>query len=261
MRDIINKPMSDEQLLETAREIYRRGWHTIKLYFMIGHPSERMEDVQAIADLCKKVLAKGRTILGKRAKVHVGLSTFIPKPHTPFQWVACDSVEDIKAKQALLRKALRGKGFKLNWNEPRETMLEAWLSRGDRRIGSVIEAAWRSGAKFDAWQEHHRHQAWMEAFEANNLDPQFYTHRERQPEEILPWDHISAAVEKTYLLEDYRLSKVRETRVDCREHCFACGILPEFKELRHSYPGDGWACPDVRPTRKSEAEPIASVHE
>jgi hypothetical protein len=261
MREIINKPVTNEQLLMTVREIFKRGWHTIKLYFMIGHPSERMEDVQAIVDLCRAVLAEGRAIIGKRAKVHVGVSTFVPKPHTPFQWVSCDTLEQIRAKQTLLKKALRGKGFKLNWNEPRETMLQAWLARGDRRMGPVIEAAWRRGAKFDAWQEHHQHQTWMAAFAAVGLDPQFYTHRERDLEEILPWDHISIAVEKTYLLEDYYWSTAGKTRLDCREQCFACGILPEFKELRRQYPGKGWACPDVRPARKSDVEPVITFHE
>ncbi|MGD0708968.1 MAG: B12-binding domain-containing radical SAM protein, partial [Anaerolineaceae bacterium] len=152
MRNIINKPISDENLIETAKAIYGRGWQTIKLYFMIGHPEETMDDVKAIADLCKQVITEGHKAIGHRASLHVGISTFVPKPHTPFQWVAMDSVEQIQAKQALLRQELRGPGMKLNWTDPKETMLEAWLSRGDRRMGSVILRAWQLGAKFDAWQ-------------------------------------------------------------------------------------------------------------
>jgi radical SAM family uncharacterized protein len=253
MREIINKPVSTEQLLETAREIYKRGWTTIKLYFMIGHPSETLEDVQAIADLCKTVLAEGRKMIGGRAKVHAGVSTFVPKPHTPFQWVPCDTTEQIEAKQDLLKRELRGKGLKLNWNSPLETLLEAWLSRGDRRMAEVVYLAWKKGAKFDAWKEHFNYAAWMQAFEEAYLDPDFYTHRERLIDEIFPWEHISTSVRKKFLTEDYLWSQRGKTRVDCRERCFACGILPTFAELRSQNPGEVWQCPEVKP--KSQRQP------
>jgi len=254
MREIINKPVSTAQVLDTAREIYRHGWHTIKLYFMIGHPQETLEDVQAIADLCKQVLAVGREIVGGRAHVTAGVSTFVPKPHTPFQWVPCDTVEQIRAKQSLLKRSLRGPGLKLNWNHPEGTMLEAWLSRGDRRMGQVIEQAWRRGARFDAWQDHLRMDAWLAAFEATGLDPAFYTHRERPIDETLPWDHIDAGVRKAFLTEDYLWSLRGRTRVDCRERCFACGILPRFADLRRLNPGDVWECPEVRSPVRVPAE-------
>ncbi|HKY83344.1 MAG TPA: TIGR03960 family B12-binding radical SAM protein [Anaerolineales bacterium] len=257
MRQIINKPVSTAQVLDTAREIYRHGWHTIKLYFMIGHPQETLEDVQAIADLCKQVLAVGREIVGGRAHVTAGVSTFVPKPHTPFQWVPCDTVEQIRAKQALLKRSLRGPGLKLNWNHPEETMLEAWLSRGDRRMGQIIEQAWRRGARFDAWQDHLRMDAWLAAFEATGLDPAFYTHRERPIDETLPWDHIDAGVRKAFLTEDYLWSLRGRTRVDCRERCFACGILPRFADLRRLNPGDVWECPEVRSPVRVPAEILA----
>jgi radical SAM family uncharacterized protein len=257
MREIINKPVSSEQLLQTAAEIYSRGWHTIKLYFMIGHPSETLEDVQAIADLCKAVLAEGQKIIGKRAKVHAGVSTFIPKPHTPFQWVQCDTEAQIEAKQALLKKQLRGRGLKLNWNNPKETMLEAWLSRGDRRMSAVVELAWQLGAKFDAWQEFFSYDIWMQAFRELEIDPSFYTHRERPIDETLPWDHIDAGVKKQFLTEDYLWSERGQTRVDCRERCFACGILPKYADLRRANPGDLWQCPEVHsPSRKPIVDPI-----
>lgn len=252
MREIINKPVSTPQLLDTAREIYSRGWTTIKLYFMIGHPSETINDVQAIADLCKAVLAEGRKVLGNRAKVHAGVSTFVPKPHTPFQWVSCDTVENIRAKQDLLKRQLRGKGLKLNWNNPEETMLEAWLSRGDRRLAQVIYQAWMNGAKFDAWHEHFNFQAWREAFTALGLDPAFYTHRQRPIDETFPWEHISTTIRKKFLTEDYLWSQAGDTRVDCRNQCFACGILPTFAEIRREHPGKAWGCPEVKSRRKGD---------
>jgi len=261
MRQVINKPVSTEQVLQTAREIYGHGWHTIKLYFMIGHPSETLDDVQAIADLCRAVLQEGRRAMGHRAQVHAGVSTFVPKPHTPFQWVPCDSTEQIQRKQTLLKQALRGPGLKLSWTKPEETMLEAWLSRGDRRMGRVIEAAWKRGARFDAWQEHFRQEAWAAAFAEVGLDPAFYTHRERPIDEVLPWDHIDAAVGKRFLTEDYLWSLQGRTRLDCREQCFACGVLPKFAELRRQHPGEAWECPEVRSPQRAQPEllPLTQV--
>jgi radical SAM family uncharacterized protein len=252
MRRIINKYIPDEQILQTVREIYRRGWTTIKLYFMIGHPSETLEDVQAIADLCQRVLAEGRKVLGMKAKVHAGVSTFVPKPHTPFQWASCDTIEQILAKQDLLKRSLRDRNIKLSWNEPQETLLEAWLSRGDRRLAEVIESAWRRGARFDAWGEQRNFQAWMEAFAEHGLDPAFYTHRPRRADEVFPWDHISVGVRKSYLFQDFRMSLEGQIRIDCRQQCFACGILPTFTDLRRQNPGDFWKCPEV----KSPARPL-----
>ncbi len=246
MRQIINKPISTEQLMDTVREIFSHGWTTVKLYFMIGHPSETLEDVQAIVDVCHAVLKEGRRHVGNRARVHAGVSTFIPKPHTPFQWVACDSVESIRAKQNLLRGALRGSGFKLTWVDPAITQHEAWLSRGDRRTGQVIYRAWQLGCKFDAWQEGFRSELWLQAFADCGLDPAFYSHRERGADEILPWQHISTAVRGKYLRQEYRWSQAGRTRGDCRDQCYACGILPEFNDLRVTIPDEAWKCPPVR---------------
>jgi hypothetical protein len=249
MREIINKPVSTQQLLNTAREIYSRGWTTIKLYFMIGHPAETLEDVQAIVDLCKAVRNEGRKVIGKRAKVHAGVSTFVPKPHTPFQWVPCDTVDQIISKQNLLRRELRGQGLKLNWNNPQETQLEAWLSRGDRRLAEVVYQAWARGAKFDAWQEHFDYQIWLDAFDSTGLDPGFYTHRPRKIDETFPWEHLSTTLRKKFLTEDYKWSLEGKTRIDCRERCFACGILPTFADLRRMNPGEEWQCPEVKSKR------------
>jgi radical SAM family uncharacterized protein len=259
MRRIINKFIPDGQILETAREIYRRGWTTIKLYFMIGHPSETLDDVKAIADLCKAVLAEGRKMVGGRAKVHAGVSTFVPKPHTPFQWVSCDTVEQIEAKQTLLKRELRDKNIKLTWTAPEDTMLEAWLSRGDRRMAEVIHTAWKNGARFDAWQDQRRYPVWLEAFAANDLDPAFYTHRPRRADEVFPWDHISSGVRKKYLFDDFRRSLEGEIRIDCREHCFACGILPHFAQMRRENPGDTWKCPEVKSPASNEKFSVICV--
>jgi len=258
MRKIINKYVPTQQVLDTASEVFDRGWRTIKLYFMIGHPSETLEDVQAIVDLARAVLAQGRRVHGKAAQVNVGVSTFVPKPHTPFQWVPLDAEENIQEKQALLRNGLRGKGLKLSWTEPEETRVEALLSRGDRRLGRVIHRAWQLGARFDAWGEHFKPEAWWAAMTEADLDPDFYTHRQRSLEEILPWDHIDVAVRKTFLVQDYLMSQQSETRIDCRDHCFACGILPTFALLRSETAADAWECPEVKPkqSRDRHAVPV-----
>ena len=245
LRAIINKPIPDRQLLDTSREIYSRGWHTIKLYFMIGHPTETLEDVQAIADLSKQVLAVGKEIIGRRAKVHTSVSTFVPKPHTPFQWVGVAPIDEIQDKLDLLQSEIRGKGLKLNWNDPQETHFEAWLSRGDRRLASVIQHAWENGARFDAWQEHFDFDIWLEAFASTGVDPGFYTTRARDTDEAFPWDHINTGVKKSFLLEDYHWSQQGKIRPDCRGECFACGILPAYNDLRHINPGELWLCPEV----------------
>ncbi|MEZ4645064.1 MAG: TIGR03960 family B12-binding radical SAM protein [Chloroflexota bacterium] len=249
MRNTINKYVSHEELLETAREIYRRDWRTIKLYFMIGHPLEEIEDVQAIADLARAVLAEGRKFHGNKASVNVGVSTFIPKPHTPFQWEPMDETDNVYEKLALLKDAFRGAGLRLRWNEPQESVFEGFLSRGDRRMADVVELAWRKGAKFDAWMEHFAQDAWRDALDEMGLDPHFYTHRKRRIDEVFPWEHIDVAVTKKFLTQDYLMSQQQETRVDCRHNCFACGILPKLRDLRRETSEDAWECPPV-PKRK-----------
>ena len=247
MRNMINKYVPDEQVLETARAVYSRGWRTIKFYFMIGHPDETIEDVWAIIDLCKAVLREGQKILGNKANVNVGVSTFIPKPHTPFQWVPQDSTEQVLEKQRLLKDQIRGKGLHLRWNDTESSEFEGFLSRGDRRMGRAIHRAWELGCKFDAWQDHHFHNRWLQALEEVGLTPEFYNNRERAEDEMFPWDHIDAAVHKKFLLEDYLMSIKGETRVDCRDKCFACGILPKFKETRSQTSAEAWECPPVKP--------------
>ncbi|MBC7811919.1 MAG: TIGR03960 family B12-binding radical SAM protein [Burkholderiales bacterium] len=263
MRDIINKSVSDDVVLEAARAVYSRGWRTIKFYFMIGHPEETLEDVQAIIDLCKKTLAEGRKLLGNKANVNVGVSTFIPKPHTPFQWVPQDTPEKINAKHRLLKDQLRGNGLHLRWNDIESSEFEGFLARGDRRLCRVVHRAWQLGCKFDAWQDQHFHGLWLQAFDEAELSPQFYTHRERSIEEIFPWEHIDVAVHKKFLIEDYLMSIKQETRVDCRDDCFACGVLPKFAKIRAQTDDLAWECPPVVPIserkKKSGGDRVPNV--
>jgi hypothetical protein len=174
-----------------------------------------------------------------------------------------DTPENIQAKQTLLKRRLRGKGLKLNWTDPEMTRLETLLARGDRRLGRVIHRAWQLGARFDAWDEHFRPQAWWSALEEAGLDPDFYTRRPRPIDEVFPWDHINVAVRKKYLAQDYAMSQQGETRVDCRERCFACGILPAFATVRSQTPPGAWECPEVKPKteRHKHAIPLTPIGE
>ncbi len=243
LRNVINKPISDEELMATVRSIFEHGWKSVKLYFMIGHPQETLDDVRAIAELCKAVLAEGRRIAGGRARVHAGISTFIPKPHTPFQWAAFNRLEELQEKLDLLHEGLHGAKVKMTWNDPNASLLEAWLARGDRRMADVIYRAWQDGARFDAWSDQFELTHWQKAFEQAGLDPDFYSHRARGLDETLPWDHISAGVRKSFLKADYHWSEQGRIRPDCRGQCYSCGILSAFNELRLIAPNGGWKCP------------------
>jgi radical SAM family uncharacterized protein len=243
LRGVINKPVADEELLAVAEEVYSRGWKTVKLYFMIGHPTQTLDDVAAIADLAKQVRAVGRQTLGGRAQVNVSVSTLVPKPHTPFQWVPLAAEDDVRAQQDYLKENLRGPGLKLNWNNYQETLLEAVLSRGDRRLGAAIHRAWQLGSRFDGWSDQFKVEAWRQAFRETGIDLGFYAWRERSLEEVLPWDHIDTGVTKRYLVRDYQDSLRGETRLDCREQCYACGILTAFPEERAAVPAGAWGCP------------------
>jgi len=244
MRALINKPIQAEQLLETARQIYSRGWTTIKLYFMIGQPTETLEDVQAIADLCKEVLKEGRRLIGKKATLHTGISTFVPKPHTPFQWSALEPLERVLEKQNLLKDQLRAPGMKMTWSNPRETILESVLSRGDRRLGEVIEYAWRHGAKFDAWNDQFNFNVWMDGLDAAGLNPDFYTSRPRELDEVMPWEHLSTGVSRQYLEREYRNAMAGRLTPDCRDQCLSCGIVPAFAGQQPQKSGVQWFCPE-----------------
>ncbi len=240
LRQVINKPIATESVLQVAEEVYSRGWTTIKLYFMIGHPTQTEQDVDAIVGLARKVREIGRRHSGGRAKVRVSVSTLVPKPHTPFQWLPLADEVDIRAHIERLRRGLRGRGLEVSWNDPLETLFEAALSRGDRRLADVVQRAWELGARFDAWQEQFSFDTWAQAFAEAGLDPQWYARRPRPVEERLPWDHISTGVRKEFLIEEYRRALHGETTVDCREQCHACGILREIEKQRQ---GAVWGCP------------------
>jgi radical SAM family uncharacterized protein len=243
MRNTINKPISSDQLLAVTREIYERGWQTIKLYFMIGLPGETDEDVLAISDLCKQVIRIGHQVMGRRASLNVSVGTFVPKPHTPFQWEPVNTSEQIQEKQELLRKTMKGSGIKFNWTDPKETTLEALLSRGDRRMGEVIFTAWKNGAKFDAWHETDYSDIWLGAFKECKLDPDSYLYREREEDEIFPWDMIDSGISKKYLWREHQNSQKELITSDCRQSCHACGIIPSITPLVNYKDTEKWFCP------------------
>ncbi len=243
MRRVINKMMPEEQILTVTEDLFSRGWRTIKLYFMIGHPSETLDDVRAIARLGQAVLQQGRKHHGRKARVNLGVSTFIPKPHTPFQWTARDQLDHIQAKLKLLKETARGRGLELKWNDPQETLFEGLLSRGDRRLAEVIRRAWQLGARFDGWQEHFDFEIWQQALKEENLSWDFYTHRPRSLDELLPWDHIDTGVRKDYLVQEFSQSQRGETQADCRNGCVACGILTAYRQEREAQAAGTWQCP------------------
>ena len=245
LRDVINKPIASQDLLQTAAEVYSRGWTTIKMYFMIGHPTQTDEDVEAIAQLTQQVLQVGRERIGRKAKVRVGVSTLVPKPHTPFQWVPLEQTGQINRHVKILQEGLRDRSISFSWNDPRETIMEAFLTRGDRRMSDVIEKAWELGAKLDAWGEHFEFKVWQQAFDELELDMDWYLYRDRSLDEVLPWDHISAGLHKEFLHEEYRNTFLGGVVDDCREHCFSCGILGNFKEERRETEDEAWCCPPL----------------
>ena len=203
MREVIQKGVSEEELLRTVELAYSQGWHTVKLYFMIGLPTETLEDVEHIARLARRVLAVGRRSRGGRARVRVGVSTFVPKSHTPFQWFPQDSRESILEKQALLRSSLGDRAIKLNWNDPENSAVEALLSLGDRRVGRAIRRAWELGSRLDSWGEWFDFKRWDQACRETGVDIDWYVHRSRSEDEVFPWDHIKIHTKRWVLKWEY----------------------------------------------------------
>jgi radical SAM family uncharacterized protein len=225
LRDIINKGVSDEEIARCAELAFRRGWSALKLYFMIGLPGETMDDVLAIADICRRILEVGRRYHGGKAQVKVNVSTFVPKVATPFMWSGQDTTAEIEAKVAALRKATHGRGLDLRWSDPRSSILEAALGRGDRRLNAVVRRAWRNGAHFDAWHGHFDYERWRAAFEAEGLDPAWYAQRDIPLDEPLPWDHLSCGVTREFLARDYERALSGKTTADCHwGPCYNCGV-------------------------------------
>ncbi len=225
LRDVINKGVREEDLMAAAQAAFSQGWEALKLYFMIGLPTETEADVEAIAQLARRV----RDLGGSRSQVTVSVSSFVPKPHTPFQWEPQDPPQTLLAKQALLRRALRGRGLSLRWHEVGPSWIEGTLSRGDRRMAAVLEEAWRRGCRLDGWGEHFRPELWEEAFRAAGVDPAFYNSRRRAQEEIFPWDHLDSGATREFLWEENRRALTGEATPDCRwEGCYLCGVCQEL---------------------------------
>ncbi len=226
LRAVINKPVRDNELLEAATEAYRRGWNLIKLYFMIGLPTETDEDLDAIAALIAKVSGARRAHDGRRGAVNVAVSCFVPKAHTPFQWLGFRPLAEFKEKIRALRRRVRSRAIKLRFHNPERSYLEAVFSRGDRRLAPVVAEAVRLGARFDDWSEHFSFERWREAFDAAGVDPDSYAYREFAPDATLPWEHLSPRVDKTYLLAELERARRGELTGDCREvGCRLCGSV------------------------------------
>ena len=225
MRRRINKDISEADILKTAAIAFQKGWTGLKLYFMLGLPDEEMADVQAIADLVNKISDEATRAGRRGAQLRITLSTFSPKPHTPFQWVARDSEARLQEKQDSLRQALRRKSVRLSWSDAQVSLLEAALSRGDRRLGQVIRRAWQAGSVFDSWGEHFKFEKWQQAFSESGLDIDFYASRARDLDEPLPWDHIDVGVTTDFLKAEYRRALAAEVTTDCQSGaCNLCGL-------------------------------------
>lgn len=239
MRKVINKMVSEEDLIRTVAAAYAAGWRQVKLYFMCGLPTETDEDVLAIADLAKKVIDTGREASGRRdIRCTVSIGGFVPKAHTPFQWAAQLGPEETDARLARLRAAVRadrryGSAIGFRYHDGQPGVVEGLLSRGDRRLGAVIEQVWRAGARFDGWNEHFSYEAWMDAartaLAGHPVDVAWYTTRERGQHEVLPWDHIDSGLDKEWLWEDWQDALDEREVEDCRwTPCFDCGVCPQL---------------------------------
>ncbi len=241
MRDVINKNITEEDLLSSVRLAFENGWSSLKLYFMIGLPYEEDEDVEGIAHLSKKVMDEYFAIeKDKRPKGgHITLSTssFVPKAFTPFQWQGQNSSSELRRKQMIIKESIHSKHIKYNYHDSDTSRLEGVFARGDRRLGKVIYTAWKMGCVMDGWSEFFKYDTWLKAFEECGIDPDFYSKRERSFDEVLPWDHIDIGVTKEFLIKEAKLAKMAVTTKNCMEACnncgaqsFKCGICTKEKK-------------------------------
>lgn len=237
MRDVINKGVSEENLIDTVRSAFEKGWGHVKLYFMIGLPGETLEDIEGIADLGQKVVDEyfkiDRESRNKSLKVVLSTSSFVPKPFTPFQWMGQNTPEEFKNKQRHLKASIKERKISYSWHDSGVSFLEAVFARGDRRLGLVLEKAHQKGCRFDGWGEYFDLQKWTEAFEEAGIDPNFYALRNRDYDEILPWDFIDIGVTKQFLKDEALKAQAAVTTPFCPESCSNCGMM-EFKK--------GWQC-------------------
>lgn len=227
LRDAINKNVSEEEIIRTSRKAFSGGWTAVKLYFMLGLPTETHEDVKGIAELAQKVVDEyyrnPDKPKGKGVNVSVSASSFVPKPFTPFQWEPQDNVEQLKEKQTLLRESVTTRKVSLRFHNIPMSFLEGVLARGDRRLSAVIETAWRGGCTFDSWDDHFKLDVWLDAFRECGIAPEFYASRRRSFDETLPWDHLDYGIRKEFLIEENKKARAALTTPNCREKCAACG--------------------------------------
>lgn len=227
LRDTINKNLTEEEILETARRAFSGGWTSVKLYFMMGLPTETAEDIVGINELGQKIVncfyQNPNKPKGKGVTVSVSVSCFVPKPFTPFQWEPQDTLAQLEQKQRILRESVTTKKVSLSWHDAKTSYLEAVLARGDRRLGAVLEKAFHRGFNLDAWSEHFDFDAWMEILRDCGLDPDFYACRRREADEVFPWDHIDIGVTKAFLWEENQRAHDGVTTPNCRQQCSHCG--------------------------------------
>jgi len=225
LRDVINKNVQEEDLYSSIRAAFQAGWRKIKLYFMIGLPTETDEDVEEIVKLVNQVDRMGREIMGRKININISVSAFVPKSHTPFQWEAQEARESLSKKIGYLKDRLDWRNISFSYPDIKHSYLEAVFARGDRRLGEVLERAHYLGCKFDAWSEQFKFEAWQQAFVDSGLSMEFYVNRVREDDEILPWEHISCGVKKEYLLQEKEKALKGETTPDCRfDSCTSCGV-------------------------------------
>lgn len=227
LRDVINKNVAEQEVLSTCEKAFENGWTSVKLYFMMGLPTETMEDIKGIADLGMEVIHtfynNPNRQKGTGCQVSISCASFIPKPFTPFQWEPEDSMESLKEKQKYLLECIPTKKIRVSYHETPTSLLEGVLARGDRRLGKVILRAFELGCKFDSWDDKFNFNAWMQAFNENNIDPYFYTHRKREFSELLPWDHLDFGVSRKFLENENKKAHRNETTPHCRIKCSGCG--------------------------------------
>ena len=230
LRDVINKNVTEDDLLHSVRTAFEQGWKAVKLYFMMGLPTETDEDIVGIAELAQKVVDCYKEVKGKRGvKVTVSVSCFVPKAYTPFQWFAQVPQEEFERRQRLLKESIRDRAISFHYHDARASVLEGALSRGDRRLSAVIETAWRNGAKFDGWTDQFKDEVWKDAFRRCGVAPEFYSQRTRDLEEVLPWAHTSPGVSEDFLRREWQRAEEAALTHDCRrETCTGCGVCPEL---------------------------------
>ena len=235
LRDAINKNVTEEDLLNTCRIAFEGGWNSVKLYYMLGLPTETDDDVRGIAEMANQVLHCWRMYAKNKnrgVKITISTSCFIPKPHSPFQWEPQVSVDEYLRRVNLLRSSITAKNVTYNWHDAETSLIEAVLSRGDRRVADAIELVWRRGGRLDAWSDYFSVERWMQAFADTGVDPDFYALRERPVDEVLPWDMIDVGVRKAHLVKEREKCYRSELSPDCRHQCAACGAARLLKEIR-----------------------------